>query len=363
MEDISISQFKKYVQTFINAAKIDDGNGVIETENGELSKLLSNFGLEESQIGDLLIKSDNSANRTKNTNSAEQPSSKDIHKAFIEAYKKYDEMTTEQKKNVRTQTVEKEVANYEAMRDALYKLSLEPLYSSLTDLFNDNTIDEKKLLKVIVTQQVLTLAQRQQEKMQKMIETYDDAFSKYDVTYRSPFEVEQSIMVSPDNSIPEKFMSLVMSEIRNYLSEDTTSQTIESTQNLLTSIDSLIQEYTNEIKTTGDNIAENYKNDHEASIIELNSDNPQVVPWNPPIDGQPHEEEPEYIAIKGAPVKKTFTDVIYEVDKSVSSIETISSTGINNNQTIIYDLSGKPVTRGLQKGRTYIQNGKKFIAQ
>ena len=143
MEDISISQFKKYVQTFINAAKIDDGNGVIETKNGELSKLLSNFGLEESQIGDLLIKSDNSANRTKNTNSAEQPSSKDIHKAFIEAYKKYDEMTTEQKKNVRMQTVEKEMANYEAMRDALDKLSLEPLYSSLTDLFNDNTIDER----------------------------------------------------------------------------------------------------------------------------------------------------------------------------------------------------------------------------
>ena len=70
MADFSISQFKQYVQTLINATGIDDGNGIIETKNGELAKVLSNFSLEESQIGDLLEKSANAQTRTA---SGEQP--------------------------------------------------------------------------------------------------------------------------------------------------------------------------------------------------------------------------------------------------------------------------------------------------
>lgn len=363
MAEFSISLFKKSVQDFIHKNKIDDGNGVIESENGELSKVLSNFILEESQIGDLLIKSDNSVNKTKSADSAEKPSSADIHNDFIEAYKIYDNMTTEQKKNVREQTVQKAEANYEIMLDALRGLSLEPLYDSLSDLPN---IDGDEL-KVIVAAAVRTYADKQHKQMTTIIKQYDTAFSEYDVTYRSPFEVKQSIMVSPDNNIADEFKSQVLTKLIEYLSEDTSSLTavenLDLVNSLINKVNSLQEEKANYIKTKGDKIAESYKNDLVASLEELKSDNPQLVPWNPPLDGQPHEEEPEYIAIKGSPVKKTFTDVVNEVVKNISSIENISPIETDNNQTPIYDLSGKAVTGDLQKDQIYIQNGKKFVVQ
>ena len=52
-----------------------------------------------------------------------------------------------------------------------------------------------------------------------------------------------------------------------------------------------------------------------------------------------------------------FTDVVNEVVKNISSIET------DYNQTPIYDLSGKAVTGDLQKDQIYIQNGKKVVVQ
>lgn len=371
MADFSISQFKQYVQTFINATGIDDGNGVIESKNGELSKVLSNFGLEESQIGDLLEKSDNSTNDARRVSSTSQPYPKDIHKDFIEASKRYEELPESSynpeiltKKHVRTMTAINAIDSYNKMTDSLMKQITKPLYNELTGLPNDNTIDGNEL-KAKVTQAVVIFAQRQHDNMVEMINQYDTAFSEYDITYRSPFELKQSsgVISQPNmNNIADACMSQVMAKLDEYLSKDTTSLTfkehLELAKILFADVNSLVQEKANYIETVGDNIAECYKNDFEESIEILQSDNPTYEKWMPPLDGLPHEEEPDHIAIKGAPIEKTFTDVV-----NSSATTDITSVRTDSKKAPVYDLSGKQVTGDLQKGQIYIQNGKKFVAQ
>ena len=354
MADFSISQFKQYVQAFINATGIDDGNRIIETKNGELAKVLSNFSLEESQIGDLLEKSANAQTRAA---SGEQPYPADIHKQFIEAQKKYDNMTPEQQKDVRSKTAENVTNNYNKLSEALMKQILEPLYGTL-DLPNGNTYQE---FKEQVTQAVATYVQNQHAHMTEMIEKYDNAFGEYDITYRSPFKVNQT-MISPNyNNIADACMVQVIAKLQEYLATDTSALTFEEhlevIQNLYTEITGLIQEKTNYIETVGEGIADNYQREFVASIEVLQSDNPAYVQWMPPLDDQPHEEEPDHIAIEGPPIKKTFTDVVN------SSATGISSVNSDPAKAPVYDLNGRVVTGELQKGKVYIQNGKKFIAQ
>ena len=343
MADFSISQFKEYVQILINATKIDDGNGIIEKENGELSKLLSNLGLKESQIGDLLIKSNNSANHASEAHSVAQPTSDDIQKDFDEAYAKYDKMTADQKDEVRAQTIQYATANYEKMMGIVSPM-VEPLYDRLTDLPADNITDVTEF-KAHIAKIVSTFTQRIQEQMEEMIESYDRAFSEYDITYHTPFELKESEIVTQlpnPNNIPERFMEQAMTEMREYLSEDTTSLTLEENLGLATklleAINSLVQDNTSEIETIRDNIAKTYEDDFIANIHKLADNNTQ--------------------AIQGAPIQKTFADVVNtKITAGISPAET------DNKQTPIYDLSGKQVTGELQKGQIYIQNGKKFIVQ
>ena len=356
MADFSISQFKQYVQTFINATGIDDGNGVIETKNGELSKLLSNFGLEESQIGDLLEKSDNSTNNARGASSANQPSSDDIHNDFLNAQEKYDNMTEQQQKDVREQTIQKATDSYNEMSEILNMP--EPCYPpGPADLITDVPSDNKDKIIEFVVQKVTTNAKSQCAHMLRMITQYDTAFSGYDVTYRSPFEVKQPTCVpqTNENNIADACMSMVMTKLQEFLSQDFSSLTMEeladSANKLATDVHDLIQERANYIETVGNEIAENYKNDFKLSIEAL-----QKNKYITPPTCQPSDFEPQ-IAIVGAPIEKTFTDVVNSATTGITSVRTDSK------QAPIYDLSGKQVTGDLQKGQVYIQNGKKIVAQ
>ena len=100
------------------------------------------------------------------------------------------------------------------------------------------------------------------------------------------------------------------------------------------------------VEKVGDGIAENYKNDFKSSVEVLQSDNPPYV--RPRMDGRPSDDEP-HIAIKGAPIEKTFTDVV-----NSSATTDITSVRTDSKKAPVYDLSGKQVTGDLQKGQVYI---------
>ena len=362
MADFSISQFKQYVQTFINATGIDDGNGVIESKNGELSKVLSNFGLEESQIGDLLEKSDNSTNNARRVSSTSQPYPEDIHKDFLKAQEKYDNMTPEQQYNVRKETMNQAAQNFDNLQNSFITELREEL-TPLTDNDLQNIVDvniDPETIQSLVNSRILSYAKVAYENMSANIEKYNNAFGEYDVTYRSPYEVSTAVGTV---NLADMCMTKIAAKIQEFQSitlpspsSPSFSEYIKAAVKLIADVNSLVQETNNKIENIAESIGNVYKNDFEQSMYALEEN--IMKQWIAPLDDTYHEPEPDTIAIKGAPIEKTFTDVV-----NSSATTDITSVRTDSKKAPVYDLSGKQVTGDLQKGQIYIQNGKKFVAQ
>ena len=351
MADFSISQFKQYVQNFINAAGIDDGNGVIESKNGELAKVLSYFGVKESQIGDLLEKTDDSKTATR-ASSNEKPYPEDVHKQFVEAQKKYDKMSEEQKYNVRQETIRQAVSNFDELQNAIN--SPEKL-EFLTDVPNFDNIDNAKF-KELITQKVLTYAQKAQKEMHENIEKYDNAFKKYDATYRSPNEIKVAgTIVAPIvNNIVDSCILKVTAKIQEFLAINPDSMSREEyaheASKMYVYVDSMIRATNENIERNAQSSFEQYSQQFEDSMYALEND--IVRQWIPPLDGRPHEEEPDTIAIDGAPTEKTFTDVVNN-----------TATGIKDTQNYNPQPDGKFIKNGKiyirKNGQVYDLSGRK----
>ena len=351
MADFSISQFKQYVQNVINAAKIDDGNGIIEAKNGELAKVLSNFGIKESQIGDLLEKTDSSQTAA-TVSSNETPEPADVHKQFIEAQKKYDKMSEEQKYNIRQETIKQAVSNFDELQNVI---NFQKKLDILTDVPNFNNIDNAQI-KEWVTQKVLTFAHKAQKEMSENIEKYDNAFKNYDATYCSPYEVKQAgnILTPLVNNIVDLCMLKVTSKIQEFLAINPDSMSRDEYANaaleMYVYVDSMVRATNENIERNAQRKFEQYSQQFENSMYALEND--IVRQWIPPLDDTSHEEEPDTIAIEGAPIEKTFTDVVNN-----------TTTGIKDAQNDNPQPDGKFIKDGKiyirKNGQVYDLNGHK----
>ena len=366
MTNFSISQFTAQVQAFIESNGIDDGNKVIEKDNGELAKVLNHFGLEEAQIGDLLEKADNTANGPKKAGAAQQPSANDVQKAFINSYKKYNNMSETQQADVRQEVLETAVKNYGDMKNAVNTVSLTPLYNPLADYINDykNGATDSKELNKEYANRLLANAEKQCKEMEQNIAQYDSAFGKYDVTYKSPFKMPSVPCVQnlPKN-IAEFCMQTITAKVNEYLAKDTSSLTpeenLESFANLYSEVNEIIGKFNDNIESNKEKIMDKYEEEYKHDKENLTSDNPECLEWEAPLGGG--EKSFEYINITSSSIKKTFSDV---VDSTATGIASTEVNNRNNPNAPIYDLGGRQVTKeSLTQGQIYIQNGKKFVAQ
>jgi hypothetical protein len=232
--------------------------------------------------------------------------------------------------------------------------SLEKL-EFLTDVPNFNNIDNAKF-KELITQKVLTFVQEAHKEMTESIEKYDNAFEKYDITYRSPYEIKQAgNMLNPlVNNIVDICTLKVTAKIQEFLAINPDSMSCEEyaheASKMYVYVDSMIRATNENIERNAQKNFEQCRQQFENSMYALEND--IVRQWIPPLDGRQHEEEPDTIAIDGAPTEKTFTDVVNN-----------TATGIKNAQNDNQQPDGKFVKDGQvfirKNGQVYDLSGRK----
>ena len=335
MADFSISQFKQYVANWINVAGIDTNkNDVIDADNGELAKVLSKFGIEESQIGDLLEKSDASENKTRTAN--DKPYPEDIHKQYVEAYKTYDTMTKTQKDNIRRETMRQAMENFEVLNIIDKKCKIEEKeIQKIIDIIKSINNKDNAAVKEVITDKLLPRARGAYEEMEERIQKYDSDFGKYDVTYRSPYYIKSLVDggVPRESSVASMCMTKDMAKILEFLSIDESSmrqiEYVKKAVELVSDVFGNINETNKTIESTAKSILDIYSQEYEMSMDALA--NNILRKWMPPLDGIPHEQEPDTLAIKGAPIENTFTEVVNRA----------SATGLSDTVDEATDKDGK----------------------
>ena len=121
-------------------------------------------------------------------------------------------------------------------------------------------------------------------------------------------------------------------------------------QELYVYVDSMVRATNENIERNAQTNFEQYREQFKNSLYALDHD--IIRQWMPPLDNTPHEEEPDTIAIEGAPIEKTFTDVVNN-----------TTTGIKDAQNDTQQPDGKFVKDGKiyirKNGQVYDLNGRK----
>ena len=367
MTDFNISQFKGFVISFIEATGLDgkfDGvkDGIINSDNGELSSLLSNFGKTEEQMGDLLQINTVQSATSSNTDNNDPTGKISATHEFFEASKKYNNMSEEGKDVVRKETMQRAESNFDTMSSSIAQADLKKLTEfdtasfvrKLLELQNDPnaTVADVKALYILY---VIQNASKRVGELSDLITKYDNAFTEYDKTYKSPFKVEQNGVVNPNcDSITDACMAkitVITSKMQDV--ELSTKSDLSKLKDYNNEINSLLEELENTIKNKKEETYNQYNTDYADSMYALKENIIQEHPI--PLDDSPHDELPDTLALEGMPVRQTFTEVVNNTATGLSS----KNADNNDNNKEVYDLSGRK-TNGMRKGINIV-NGRKVV--